>query len=96
MLADLMAGLGHDRFIAHGSDVGGQLVNRMAVELPERLIGIHVTQTSVREPGEGPLTDAEKAMLAEGRALGAGGRGVVVDAGEPPDDPCLRPHRFTT
>lgn len=65
MLVDLMAALGHERFIAHGSDIGGGLSNRLAVQFPERMLGIHVTQTSVGEPGDEPLSDAEQAMMAE-------------------------------
>jgi pimeloyl-ACP methyl ester carboxylesterase len=65
MLVDLMATLGHDRFIAHGSDVGAQLTNSLAVEFPDRLLGIHLTQTTVAERGDRPLTPAEQRMLAE-------------------------------
>jgi pimeloyl-ACP methyl ester carboxylesterase len=65
MFVELMAALGHERFIAHGSDIGGGVANRLAVQYPERLIGIHVTHTSVGEPGEAPLSDAEQQMHAE-------------------------------
>lgn len=57
--------LGYDRFVAHGSDIGSWVSHRLAIEFPERLLGIHVTNTSVADPGDQPLTDAERAMLAE-------------------------------
>ena len=65
MLVDLMAALGYERFIAHGSDGGAQLTNRLAVEFPDRLLGIHLTQTSVGERGDRPLSLAAERMLAE-------------------------------
>jgi len=62
---ELMAALGHQRFIAHGSDIGGGLASRMAVQFPDRLIGLHTTYPGVREPGDSPLSAAEQQMLAE-------------------------------
>jgi pimeloyl-ACP methyl ester carboxylesterase len=37
-----MARLGYERFGAHGGDIGGFVTNRLAVEFPDRLVGIHV------------------------------------------------------
>jgi pimeloyl-ACP methyl ester carboxylesterase len=65
LLVELMETLGHERFVSHGSDIGAQLTSRLAVEFPERLLGVHLTHTSVADPGDAPLTDAERAMLAE-------------------------------
>jgi pimeloyl-ACP methyl ester carboxylesterase len=65
MWADLMTGLGYERFVAHGTDVGGQIVRWMAVEQPDRLLGIHTCSTTVNEPGPEPLSDRERAMQAE-------------------------------
>lgn len=46
--------------------LSGGVANRIAVQFAERLLGLHVTQPRVvGEPGEAPLTDAERAMLAE-------------------------------
>jgi pimeloyl-ACP methyl ester carboxylesterase len=64
--------LGHDRFAAHGGDIGGMVANRIALEQPERLFGIHVT--FVAEPSLGsrpqpPLSRRERALL-EGRPRG--------------------------
>jgi pimeloyl-ACP methyl ester carboxylesterase len=58
--------LGYERFGAHGGDIGAMVANRLALEHPERLIGIHVTRTAEPYvgPGAAPLTPAEQALLA--------------------------------
>jgi pimeloyl-ACP methyl ester carboxylesterase len=63
--------LGYDRFGAHGGDIGAMVTNRLAYEFPEALVGIHVALVAEPHVGMGapPLTDAERAMLAE-RAKG--------------------------
>lgn len=59
--------LGYPRFAAHGTDIGAFLTNRLALEYPDRLIGIHVTLTA--EPHHGPgaaeLSERERAFLAD-------------------------------
>ncbi len=65
MWVELMAGLGYERFVAHGTDIGGGVVRWMAVDHPDRLVGIHTTSPTVRDPGPRPLTDRERAMQAE-------------------------------
>ena len=53
MWATLMAEvLGYERFGAHGGDIGAMVANRLAVEHPERLVGIHVTRAA--DPPLGP------------------------------------------
>jgi pimeloyl-ACP methyl ester carboxylesterase len=37
----LMRALGYDRFGAHGGDIGAFITNRLAIEYPDRLIGVH-------------------------------------------------------
>jgi pimeloyl-ACP methyl ester carboxylesterase len=64
--ATLMADvLGYRRFGAHGGDIGGMVANRLALEHPERLLGIHVTRAAdpYVGPGAAPLTGAEQALL---------------------------------
>lgn len=39
--AKLMSLLGYERFGAHGGDIGAFVTNRLALEYPDRLIGIH-------------------------------------------------------
>jgi pimeloyl-ACP methyl ester carboxylesterase len=57
--------LRYDRFVAHGSDIGVWVANRLAIEYPERVLGLHVTGVRIGEPGARPPTAAEQAMLAE-------------------------------
>jgi hypothetical protein len=63
--------LGYERFAAHGGDIGAMVTNRLALEFPAHVIGIHVAM--VAEPfvgaGAASLTAAEQTMLAD-RALG--------------------------
>jgi pimeloyl-ACP methyl ester carboxylesterase len=58
--------LGYERFGAHGGDIGAMVANRLALEYPERLLGIHVTRAAEPYvgPGAAPLTQAEQALLA--------------------------------
>ena len=58
--------LGYERFGAHGGDIGAMVANRLALEHPERLAGIHVTGTAdpYVGPGAAPLTPGEQAMLS--------------------------------
>jgi pimeloyl-ACP methyl ester carboxylesterase len=44
--------LGYARFGAHGGDIGAMVANRLALEHPERLVGIHVTRAA--DPYVGP------------------------------------------
>jgi pimeloyl-ACP methyl ester carboxylesterase len=59
--------LGYERFAAHGGDIGAMVTNRLAYEFPERLVGLHVALVAEPDVGPGcaPLSDAERAMLAE-------------------------------
>lgn len=57
--------LGYDRFAVHGSDVGGWLTNRIALEFPERVLGIHLTSGRPGVKVEGELSEEEEAFLAE-------------------------------
>ena len=57
--------LGYEQFGAHGGDIGAMVANRLALEHPERLVGIHVTRPAdpYIGPGAAPLTEAEQALL---------------------------------
>jgi pimeloyl-ACP methyl ester carboxylesterase len=57
--------LGYDRFGAHGGDIGAMVANRLALEHPERLLGIHVTRPAdpYVGPCAAPLTEAEQALV---------------------------------
>lgn len=47
-------GLQHPRFAAAGGDIGSDIVTRLALQHPESLLGIHLTD--VRDPWLGPRT----------------------------------------
>jgi pimeloyl-ACP methyl ester carboxylesterase len=49
----LMRRLGYERFAAHGGDIGAFITNRLAVEFPDRLIGITCT---TRPSSTSPMT----------------------------------------
>jgi pimeloyl-ACP methyl ester carboxylesterase len=57
--------LGYGRFGAHGGDIGAMVANRLALEHPERLVGIHVTRAAdpYLGPGAAPLTPAEQSLM---------------------------------
>lgn len=59
--AALMAGLGHDRFIAQGGDWGASVTTCLALRHPQRLAGIHLNfiPGSYAPPPGAPLTDEE-------------------------------------
>jgi pimeloyl-ACP methyl ester carboxylesterase len=59
--------LGYSRFAARGGDIGSGVTAWLAVDHPDRVVGIHVSD--VLQPGIGPesppLTAAERGFLAE-------------------------------
>lgn len=76
-LADLMSALGYDRFAAQGGDWGAMATQFMALDVPERLIGIHLNLVLAYPPGtpdamEG-LTESELARAQRFTALNAAG-----------------------
>ena len=64
--ADLMTRLGYDRFLAAGSDWGTSVSTSIALQRPERLLGLHLVPPLVAPDRDGPgLTEAERAALAD-------------------------------
>jgi pimeloyl-ACP methyl ester carboxylesterase len=64
----LMRGLGYERYGAGGGDFGSGVATFMALEDPDSLIGLHLTNLELSPytgPGSRPLTDAERAYLEE-------------------------------
>jgi pimeloyl-ACP methyl ester carboxylesterase len=57
--------LGYERFGAHGCDIGAMVSNRLGVEFPEALIGLHTTFPPEPSFGNGmpPPTPAEQEIL---------------------------------
>ena len=64
--AELMTRLGYDRFLAAGSDWGTSVSTSLALQRPERLLGIHLVPP-LAPPGRdaADLTDAERLALAD-------------------------------
>jgi pimeloyl-ACP methyl ester carboxylesterase len=61
--------LGYERFAARGGDIGAGVVARLAMDYPERVIGMHVSDV-VRPylgPGARTFTDAERRFFEEER-----------------------------
>jgi pimeloyl-ACP methyl ester carboxylesterase len=64
----LMESLGYPRFAAHGGDIGAFVTNRLAIEYPDRLVGIHTTfPVEPAVPDIDELSDEELAFLAQRR-----------------------------
>ncbi|MGE5242949.1 MAG: epoxide hydrolase family protein [Betaproteobacteria bacterium] len=60
----LMSALGHDRFAAHGGDIGSGITTALGRHYPDRLVGIHLL--AVRDPDVAPgdpLRPEEEAYL---------------------------------
>ncbi|GAB3756882.1 epoxide hydrolase family protein [Microlunatus parietis] len=60
--------LGYSRFGIHGGDIGAMVANRLALERPDLVAGVHVTMPAepYLEPGTG-LTEDEQAFLRDRR-----------------------------
>ena len=62
MWAELMAGLGYDRFLYHGGDWGAAVGAQLGLRHPDRLEALHLTAAALAPPG-----DAAKPQTAEER-----------------------------
>ncbi len=62
--ADLMTALGYPRFIAQGSDWGTSISTSLAMQAPERLLGIHLVPPLVAPIRDG-LTPTEATSLTD-------------------------------
>jgi pimeloyl-ACP methyl ester carboxylesterase len=68
----LMQGLGYDRYGAQGGDFGAGITTFMALEDPEPMLGIHLSNFEIAPysgPGARPLSAAEKAYLERNQAF---------------------------
>ena len=64
---ELMRGLGYDRFVAHGSDFGAEVLTQLALCFPQHLAALHLSTFDWRlYLGEGsrPLSPAEREYVA--------------------------------
>jgi pimeloyl-ACP methyl ester carboxylesterase len=84
--ASLMTRLGYERFGAHGGDWGATISRELAVQFPERLLGIHVTMLAsavARSEADlegltGPDLEVARRSLAKGRAFSATGTAYAM------------------
>jgi pimeloyl-ACP methyl ester carboxylesterase len=66
----LMQGLGYERYGAQGGDWGAAVSTFMALDDPERMIGLHLSNLDndpYTGPGSRPLSDPERAYVADQR-----------------------------
>ena len=64
----LMQGLGYERYGAQGGDFGAGVATYMALDDPAPMLGIHVSTDEISPytgPGSRPLSDAERAYVAQ-------------------------------
>jgi pimeloyl-ACP methyl ester carboxylesterase len=62
---ELMSRLGYDRFIAAGSDWGTSVSTSIALQQPERLLGLFLVPPLAAPVRDADLTDAERRSLAD-------------------------------
>jgi pimeloyl-ACP methyl ester carboxylesterase len=66
----LMRGLGYERYGAGGGDFGAGVASYMALDDPEPLVGIHLSNLELAPytgPGSRPLSEPERAYLEQNR-----------------------------
>jgi pimeloyl-ACP methyl ester carboxylesterase len=64
----LMRGLGYERYGAQGGDFGAGVTTFMALDDPEPMVGIHLSNLEISPytgPGSQPLSEAERRYLAQ-------------------------------
>jgi pimeloyl-ACP methyl ester carboxylesterase len=68
LFVELMSGLGYDRFVAHGSDFGAEVLTQLALSFPQHLDGLHLSTFDWRPylgAGSRPISPAERRYLSE-------------------------------
>jgi pimeloyl-ACP methyl ester carboxylesterase len=61
--------LGYERYGVRGSDLGGVIVQQIALAHPEQVIGVHLTGIIGAAGGQPPFTSAEQAFVDASRAM---------------------------
>ena len=90
--AEIMTRLGHERFAAHGTDIGSGIVGRLAALHPERVIGAHIGcdprllgLVGDKFPYPDALSEDEIARIEAVRAEGAAEHGYLLMQNHRPD-----------
>jgi pimeloyl-ACP methyl ester carboxylesterase len=64
----LMDGLGYEKFGLHANDIGAVISGWLAIDLPEKVIGLHTMMPTFPPPSfdetQSPMTEAERAFQA--------------------------------
>jgi pimeloyl-ACP methyl ester carboxylesterase len=74
----LMAGLDHRRWGAHGGDWGAMVTAELGTLAPSGMVGVHVTMPLVRRPDTDDLTPDEEAAMADYRRFAEDGSAYAV------------------
>jgi pimeloyl-ACP methyl ester carboxylesterase len=71
--AELMTGLGYDRFVAAGGDIGSHVSRYLALDEPDRVIAVHRTDAGLPWPGldASTLSEPEQQWLSGAGSWGA-------------------------
>jgi pimeloyl-ACP methyl ester carboxylesterase len=80
----LMRGLGYTRYAAGGTDFGSEVTTYMALDDPDPLVGIHLSNVDNQPTPTTPLTDAEQAFVAATERWDAVERGYSLVQGTRP------------
>lgn len=86
VLAELMAGLGYDRYLVHGGDWGSTIAEEIARRHPERVIGLHLLDIpfpNLFAVDRSTATEAETAYLDRAMAWSESATYFTVQAGSP-------------
>jgi pimeloyl-ACP methyl ester carboxylesterase len=74
----LMRGLGYERYGAHGGDFGAGVATYLALDRPDAVLGLHLTNLEIAPytgPDAAPLSAAERAYVAHNERWAAAERG---------------------
>jgi pimeloyl-ACP methyl ester carboxylesterase len=78
---NLMRGLGYERYAVGGGDFGAGIATFMAIDDPEPLLGLHLTNLELAPytgPGSRPLNAAEQQFLEQSRRWDQAERGYTA------------------
>jgi pimeloyl-ACP methyl ester carboxylesterase len=73
MWAELMSGLGYDRYLTAGGDIGSHVARYLALDDPEHVVAVHRMDAGLPVPGAIPddLTAEERTWIDDATAWGA-------------------------